>query len=109
MIGVAPDQSWLHPGLGTFPVQGATSMRKRAVAHLKGNIWYWTAGLGVAGVLAAMLGWTTPAAFFFMATGLLMIMADSHVDPLALITEDSLHPDDAEVAGPPGDRPRPVT
>jgi hypothetical protein len=77
-------------------------MRKRAVAHLKGNIWYWTAGFGAAGVVAVMLGWTTPAAFLFMITGLLMIMADAHIDPLALITEDSLHPDDAEVAGPPG-------
>ena len=77
-------------------------MRKRAVAHLKGNIWYWTAGFGAAGVVATMLGWTTPAAFLFMITGILMIFADSHVDPLALITEDSLHPDDAEVAGPPG-------
>jgi hypothetical protein len=60
------------------------------------------AGFGAAGVVAVMLGWTTPAAFLFMITGLLMIMADAHIDPLALITEDSLHPDDAEVAGPPG-------
>jgi hypothetical protein len=82
-------------------------MRKRAVAHLKGNIWYWTAGFGVAGVLAAMLERRTVAAFLLMITGILMIMADSHVDPLALITEDALHPDDAEVAGSPGDRPRP--
>jgi hypothetical protein len=74
-------------------------MRKRAVAHLKGNIWYWTAGFGAAGVVAVMLGWGTPAAFLFMITGLLMIMADAHIDPLALITEDSLHPD--EVAVPP--------
>ena len=48
-----------------------------------------------------MLGWTTPAAFLLMATGILMVMADARVDPLALITEDALHPDDAEVASPP--------
>jgi hypothetical protein len=77
-------------------------MRKRAVAHLKGNIWYWTAGFGAAGVVATMLGRTSVAAFLFMVTGILMIFADSHVDPLALLTEDSLHPDDAEVASPPG-------
>ena len=77
-------------------------MHKRAVAHLKGNIWYWVAGFGVAGVVATMLGWGTPAAFLFLVTGIVMIMADAHVDPLALITEDSLHPDDAEVAVPPG-------
>jgi hypothetical protein len=77
-------------------------MRKRAVAHLKGNIWYWTAGIGAAGVVATLLGWTTVAAFIFMVTGILMIMADAHVDPLALITEDALHPDDAEVTGPSG-------
>ena len=76
-------------------------MHKRAVAHLKGNIWYWTAGFGVAAVVATMLGWTTPAAFLFMITGLLMILADAHVDPLALITEDALHPDEDEVAVPP--------
>jgi hypothetical protein len=81
-------------------------MRKRAVAHLRGNIWYWTAGIAVAGVVATMLGWRTVAAFIFMVTGILMIMADSHVDPLALITEDVLHPDDAEVAGPPGEGTR---
>jgi hypothetical protein len=81
-------------------------MRKRAVAHLKGNIWYWTAGFGAAGVLAAMtvLEWRTTAAFLLLTTGILMIMADSHVDPLALITENALHPD--EVAGSAGDRPR---
>jgi hypothetical protein len=76
-------------------------MHKRAVAHLKGNIWYWVAGFGVAGVVATMLGWGTPAAFLFMVTGILMIMADAHVDPLAFITEDALHPDEDEVAVPP--------
>ena len=81
-------------------------MRKRAVAHLKGNIWYWTAGFAVAGVVAMMLGWSTVTAVLFMLTGILTIMADSHVDPLALITEDVLHPDEDEVAGPPGERTR---
>ena len=75
-------------------------MHRRAVAHLKGNIWYWTAGFGAAGAAAIMLGWGTPGAFLLMITGILMIMADAHVDPLALITEDALHPD--EVAVPPG-------
>ena len=77
-------------------------MHKRAVAHLKGNIWYWTAGVAAASVLAVLLGWKTPAAFLFMITGILMIMADAHVDPLAFITEDALHPDEDEVAVPPG-------
>jgi hypothetical protein len=54
-------------------------------------------------VLAALVGWTTPAAFFCMITGILMILADAHVDPLAFITEDALHPDEDEdeVAVPP--------
>ncbi len=72
-------------------------MRRRAVAHLKGNIWYWTGGFALAGAAATALGWTTPAAFLFMLTGLFTIMADSHVDPLALVTEDALHPDEAEI------------
>ncbi len=77
-------------------------MRTRATAHLKGNIWYWTGGFAAAGAAATALGWGTPAAFFFMATGLLTIMADAHIDPVALVTEDVLHPDDPEVATPPG-------
>ncbi len=80
-------------------------MPKRAVAHLKGNIWYWTGGFGAAGAAAAALGWGTPAAFLLMLTGILMIMADAHVDPVALITEDALHPEEAEVAGPSGKGP----
>ena len=75
-------------------------MRRRAVAHLKGNIWYWTGGFALAGAAATALGWGTPAAFLLMVTGIFTIMADSHVDPLALITEDALHPEEAEVAGP---------
>ena len=74
-------------------------MRKRAAAHLKGNIWFWIGGLLLAGAAAVALGWSTPAAFCFMLAGLFIIMADSHVDPVALVTEDALHPDDAEVPG----------
>ncbi len=75
-------------------------MRQRAVKHLKGNIWYWITGLAVAGAAAALMGWGTPAAFLFMITGLLGVMASEHVDPVALITEDALHPEDAEVDQP---------
>ena len=75
-------------------------MRKRAAAHLKGNIWYWTGGFLLAGAAFVALGWSTPAAFAFMLGGLFIILADSHVDPVALITEDALHPDEAEAPAP---------
>ena len=77
-------------------------MRARAAAHLKGNIWLWIGGLLLAGAAATVPGWSTPAAFCFMAAGLFIIMADQHVDPLALVTEDALHPDEGEVTGTPG-------
>ena len=76
-------------------------MRARAAAHLKGNIWLWIAGLPLAGAAFGALGWSTPAAFCFMIGGLFIILADSHVDPLTLVTEDALHPDKAEVPGSP--------
>ena len=75
-------------------------MRRQAAAHLKGNIWAWIGGLLLAGAAAVALGWSTPAAFCFMFAGLFIILADSHVDPVALITEDALHPEDAEAPGP---------
>ena len=75
-------------------------MRKRAAAHLTGNIWAWIGGFLLAGAAAVALGWSTPAAFCFMLAGLFIILADSHVDPVALITEDALHPDEAKVPGP---------
>lgn len=71
-------------------------MRARAAAHLKGNIWLWIAGLALAGAAAGALGLSTPAAFLFMAAGLFIILADLHVDPVALVTRDALHPDEAE-------------
>ncbi len=77
-------------------------MRRRAVAHLKGNIWYWVGGFALAGAAFTALRWGTPAAFCFMITGLLTIMADAHVDPLAIITEDVLHPEGPEIDQPPG-------
>ncbi len=75
-------------------------MRKRVVRHIKGNLWYWTAGFGVAGAAAAFMGWGTPAAFLIMITGILGVMADAHVDPLAVITEDALHPDNVDIEQP---------
>jgi hypothetical protein len=81
-------------------------MPKRAVAHLKGNIWLWTGGFAAAGAAAIALGWGTPGAFLFMVTGLLVIMADAHIDPIALVTEDVLHPDDSEVDRPPETGPQ---
>ncbi len=77
-------------------------MRKHVTRHIKGNIWHWTGGFAVAGTAFVALGWGTPAAFCFMLTGIMMIFADAHIDPVALITEDALHPDEAEVAGAPG-------
>ena len=71
-------------------------MRARAAAHLKGNIWLWICGFLVAGAACAALGWGTPAAFLFMIAGLFIIMADQHVNPVALVTEDALHPDEAK-------------
>ena len=85
-------------------------MSRRAVAHLKGNIWYWTGGFAVAGAALIALGWGTPAACCFMLTGILMIFADAHIDPVALITEDALHSEGTEIAQPPGTGTRsPVT
>ena len=45
-----------------------------------------------------VVGWGTPAAFCFMIAGLFIILADQHVDPVALVTEDALHPPEAEVS-----------
>ena len=77
-------------------------MRKHVMRHIKGNIWYWVGGFAVAGAAFVALGWSTPAAFCFMATGIFVIFGDAHVDPLALITEDSLHPEGTEIEQPPG-------
>jgi hypothetical protein len=77
-------------------------MRKRVTKHIKGNLWAWTGGFAVAGAAFTALGWGTPAAVLFMITGILMIFADAHVDPLAIITEDALHPEGAEIDQPPG-------
>ena len=77
-------------------------MRAYAAKHLKGTIWYWVGGFAVVGAAFIALGWSTPAAFCFMITGLLTIFADAHIDPVALITEDALHPDEPEVATSPG-------
>lgn len=74
-------------------------MRKRAAAHLKGNIWLWIAGIAVVGTSAIMLDFGTIGAFLLMIVGILIIMADAHVDPLALVTEDALDPDDEDEAG----------
>ena len=74
-------------------------MRAGVTRHIKGNIWHWTGGFAVAGAAFIALGWGTPAAFCLMLTGILMIFADAHIDPVALITEDALHPEEAEVAG----------
>lgn len=83
-------------------------MRARAAAHLKGNIWFWIAGLAAVSAAAAALGWSTAAALAGMATGILIIMADQHVDPLAFVMEDALHPDEPDVAGPPGNGATPA-
>ena len=77
-------------------------MRKRAAKHIKGNLWAWTAGFAAVGAAALALGWGTAGAFLLMITGILIIMADAHVDPLALITEDALHPEGTEIDQPPG-------
>ena len=77
-------------------------MRKHVTRHIKGNIWYWAGGFAVAGAAFLALRWSTPAAFCFMITGILVIFADAHVDPLALITEDALHPEGTEIDQPPG-------
>jgi hypothetical protein len=84
-------------------------MRKRAVAHLKGNIWLWIGGIAVAGALAIMLDFGTVGAFLLMLVGILVIMADAHIDPLAVVTEDALDTDDEDEAGmnrPPGAGPQ---
>jgi hypothetical protein len=77
-------------------------MRKRVTRHIKGNLWIWTGGFAVAGAAFIALGWGTPAAFCFMLTGILTIFADAHIDPVALITEDALHPEGPAIDQPPG-------
>ena len=77
-------------------------MRQHAVRHIKGNIWYWVGGFAAAGAAFTALRWGTPAAFCFMLTGILTIFADAHIDPVALITEDALHPEGTEIDQPPG-------
>ena len=79
-------------------------MPHRAVKHVKGNLWLWTGGFAVAGAASLALGWSTIGAFLLMITGILVIMADAHVDPLAIITEDVLHPEEPgpEIEQPPG-------
>jgi len=77
-------------------------MRKHVTRHIKGNLWAWTGGFAAAGAVAAALDWGTIAAFLLMITGILIIMADAHVDPLAIITEDVLHPEGTEIDQPPG-------
>lgn len=83
-------------------------MRARAAAHLKGNIWFWIVGLAVVGAAAAALGQSTVAAFALMIAGIFIIMADQHVDPLAFVMEDALHPDEPEAVGPPGNGATPA-
>ena len=77
-------------------------MREHVTRHIKGNIWYWAGGFAVAGAAFLALGWSTPAAFCFMVTGIPVIFADVHVDPVALITEDAVHPEGTEIEQPPG-------
>ena len=77
-------------------------MRQHAARHIKGNIWSWVGGFAAAGAACVALGWSTPAAFCFMITGLLVIFADAHVDPVALITEPALDPEGTEIDQPPG-------
>lgn len=77
-------------------------MRKHVTRHIKGNLWLWTAGFAAAGAAGLALGWGTIGAFLLMITGILIIMADAHVDPLALLTEDVLHSEGAEIDQPPG-------
>ena len=77
-------------------------MRKHVTRHIKGNLWAWTGGFAVAGAAALALGWGTIGAFLLMATGILIIFADAHIDPLALITEDALHREGPEIDQPPG-------
>jgi hypothetical protein len=77
-------------------------MRKRVTKHIKGNLWAWTGGFAAAGAAAAALHWGTIAAFILMITGILIIMADARVDPLAILTEDVLHPEGPEIDQPPG-------
>ena len=77
-------------------------MRKHVTRHIKGNLWAWTGGFAAAGAAALVLRWSTTGSFLLVITGILIIMADAHVDPLAIITEDVLHPEGPEIDQPPG-------
>jgi hypothetical protein len=77
-------------------------MRKQVTRHIKGNLWLWTGGFAAAGAAALALGWSTTGAFLLMITGILIIMADAHIDPVAFITEDALHPEGPEIDQPAG-------
>jgi hypothetical protein len=71
-------------------------MQHPVLLHLKEHTWLWVAGLAGLGVLAAVLNLSTPAALFFMAVGLLIILKSQGTDLLAIVTDDPLSPEEDE-------------
>ena len=68
-------------------------MKHPILLHMKEHTWLWVAGLAALGVLAAVLGQSTPAALLFMVTGLLITLKSQGTDLLKIVTEDPLTSD----------------
>ena len=76
-------------------------MEHPVLTHVRDHIWLWIAGVAALGVLLAVLGQSTLAAFLFMVDGILLMLKSQGTDILALVTEDPLAGnEDASVSGP---------
>ncbi|TDH58159.1 hypothetical protein E2C06_34050 [Dankookia rubra] len=71
-------------------------MKHPVLLHIKEHTWLWVAGLAACGVLAAVLGQSTPAALLFMVVGLLIIVRSQGTDLLTIVTDDPLTPEEDE-------------
>ncbi len=65
-------------------------MKHPVLEHMRDHTWLWVAGVAALGVLMAVLRLSTPAAFCFMAVGLLIMLKSQGVDILAIVVEDPL-------------------
>ena len=76
-------------------------MEHPVLTHVRDHIWLWIAGVAALGVLLAVLGQSTLAAFLFMLDGILLMLKSQGTDILALVTEDPLAGnEDATVSSP---------
>ena len=74
-------------------------MKHPVLRHIGEHTWLWVAGFAVLGAVMAVLRLSTPAAFFFMVVGLLVMMKSQGADILTIVTADPTS--DEEGAEPP--------